>query len=257
MEELNQESARAAYDRFLPAAMALPAERVLPFRIDPDRAIINVNKGVTVLGLVRDRMARHLPEVSMAELEGLPSLALAVKASALAAVHAVAQVSPVDMIKEGWKLRATLLPVVAGLAATGVIPQAVYDKIVTGKGVRDMAEDDVAISHVFRDYAPVIAGKHAADPAMIVRAEEVGSWLLQNLRKKHAPLPSSATPESDIRDRMATLLVERYATLRAVAYYFFRDDFDSHVPTLMSRHVARKRDSEQPAPPQTEPTPDA
>jgi hypothetical protein len=249
MEELNQELARAAYERFLPAAMALPAERVQPFRVDPDLAIINVNKAVSVLDRVRARMAEHLPKISVEELEGLPSLALAVKAAALAAEHAVVEITPGQMISEGWKLRATLLPVVAALAATGVIPQAVHDNIVRGRGVRDMAEDCVALSHVFRDYAAEVAGKHAADPAMIARAESVGSWLLQNLRKKHAPPESATTPESDIRDRMATLLGERYSNLRAVAYYFFRDDHDDHVPSLMSRRLTRKREPGiQPAP---------
>jgi hypothetical protein len=255
MEELNQELARAAYDRHLPAAMALPAERVLPYRIDPDLAIINVNKAVAVVDQVRARMAAHLPEIAVSDLEGLPSLALAVKASALAAQHVVSEITASDMIIEGWKLRATLLPVVAGLAATDVIPREAHENIVRGQGTRDMAEDCVTLSHVFRDYQAEVAGKHAADPAVIARAETVGSWLLQNLRKKNAPPQASRTAEIDIRDRMATLLHERYSTLRAVAYYFYRENFSSHVPPLMSRHLIRKRELEQPAPHQPRPEP--
>jgi hypothetical protein len=255
MEELNQELARAAYDRHLPAAMALPAERVLPYRIDPDLAIINVNKAVAVVDQVRARMAEHLPAVAVTDCEGLPSLALAVKASALAAEHVVSEVTARAMITEGWTLRATLLPVVAGLAATGVIPREAHENIMRGNGTRDMAEDCVTLSHVFRDYQDQVAGKHAADPAVITRAETVGSWLLQNLRKKHAPPYAARSAEIDIRDRMATLLVERYSTLRAVAYYFYRENFSSHVPLLMSRHLARKRELEQPAPHQPQPAP--
>jgi hypothetical protein len=174
MEELNQELVREAYERHVPAARALPAERVLPYRIDADLAIINVNKAVSALDLVRERMAEHLPKISVPELDALPSLALAVKAAALAAEHAIAEVKASEMIAEGWTLRSTLMPVVAGLAATGVIPREAHDSIVRGQGVRDMAEDCVTLSQVFRDYAAEVAGKHAADPAVITRVRDRG-----------------------------------------------------------------------------------
>jgi hypothetical protein len=242
MEELNQELARAAYDKHLAAARSLPAEDVLPYRIDPDLAIINVKSAMAVVEAHRTEMATHLPEISLAELDALPSLALAVKMAALLAEQAApAAVSPSAMIAEGWTLRAQLMPVVAALAAIGAIPQHVYDSIAEGKGTRDMAEDCVAISQVFPTYAAEIAGKHGADPAVVARAEVVGSWLLENLRTKHAPRPAGTSgAEVDVRDRMATLLVESYKKLRMVAYYFHQDAFGAHAPPLMSRHVLRK-----------------
>jgi hypothetical protein len=242
MEELNQELARVAYERHLPAARALAAERVLPYRIDPDLAIINVKGAMAVVETFRTDIAWHLPRISVDELEALPSLALAVKMSALLAQSTFPTgASPSDMIAEGWALRATLMPVVAGLAAIGAIAPQEYANIMRGRGPRDMAEDCVALSRLFRDHEAQVAGKHGASPAVIARAEVVGSWLLQNLRKKHAPRPAGSTPdEIDIRDRMATLLVGSYKKLRAVAYYFYHDGFADHVPPLMSRYVARK-----------------
>jgi hypothetical protein len=254
MVELNQELARAAYDKHLPAALALPADRVLPYRVEPDLAINNISRAMAVVEAFRAEIVKHLPKISVAELDGLPSLALAVKAAALAVQNEAPAVSVTEMIAEGWELRATLMPVVAGLAATGVIPRSVYEAIASGSGTRDMAEDCVALSHVFVDHAPQVAGKHAAAAEVITRAETVGSWLLQNLRKKNAPPQSATTAAIDIRDRMATLLVERYSNLRAVAYYFHRDAFAQHAPALMSRHRVRQRDSE--APPAPEPAPE-
>jgi hypothetical protein len=34
--------AQAAYEKYLSAAQALPAERILPYRLDPDLALVNI-----------------------------------------------------------------------------------------------------------------------------------------------------------------------------------------------------------------------
>lgn len=188
-------------------------------------------------------------------METLPGLALAVKVADINVQNAVPNGPKAsEMITEGWKLRAALMPVVAGLASMGLIPQEVYDKIVRGSGVRDMAEDDVALSQVFHTYQAQIAGKHPADEATIARAEEVGSWLVQNLSKRTAKHSPDRPKTMDIRARLATLLTRRYSDLRAVAYYFYRDDFANYVPPLMSRNMVRT--AEPKSEPQSEPTPE-
>lgn len=242
MAELNQELAQAAYDKYLPMAQALPADEIATYRLDLDLAIVNVNQSIHVIEMHRAAILEHLPKLDIAVLDDLPSLALATKMSALLAENSVPDdVSPREIIAEGWALRKTLMPVVASLAATGLIPSAVYERIARGRGPRDMAEDCVALSNVFTTYAAEVAGKHAADASTIERAAKVGSWLLQNLRTRNAPRPARQTSaEGDIRDRMETLLVTGYNQLRMIAYYFYGDDFGEHVAPLMSRHVPRK-----------------
>lgn len=248
MVELNQELARAAYDTHVPAARALPAEQVLEYRLDADLAINNVNRAMAVVVEFRDQIPVHLPKIAVADLESLPSLALAVKMSALRAEGALpVSAAAKDVIAEGWRLRGMLMPVVAGLAATGVIPQQVYDTIARGRGSRDMAEDCVALSHVFRDYQAAVAGKHSVPAQDMARAEEVGSWLLQNLRAKGAPRSAGIAAEVDMRDRMATLLVQRYRTLQIVAHYFYADAYLEHVSPLMSRSMPKQRDAAEAA----------
>jgi hypothetical protein len=238
----NQDMAQAAYEAHLPAAQALPAERVLEFRVDPAVAIININQAVQLLQRHGEQIAQHLPKLALDELTSLPELAMAVTWSAIRAQNAISgDVTPAEMIAEGWKIRGTLMPVVAGLAGLGVIGQAVYDNIARGRGPRDMAADCVALSLVFRDHQAEIDGKHGVSAELIARAEAVGSWLLANLRTRTAPKAGTSSPEIDIRDRMATLLVERYRKLRAVAYYFYYDDYAEHAPPLNSRRVPKKR----------------
>ena len=51
-------------------------------------------------------------------------------------------------------------------------------------------------------------------------------------------LPAGAAPPDneveDLRDRFWTLLVRRYADLRVIGYYIFRDELDQHAPKLTS-----------------------
>lgn len=246
----SQDRASEAYNTHLPAAQALADEDVLPYRVDIDVAIININRAIRVLEPVRADMPVHLPRISLPELDALPNLALAVKLAAINAAHALPEgASAEEMIKEGWALRKVLMPVVEGFALSGKIPLKVYTDIKRGRGVRDMASDCVSLAQVFYTYAAVVAGKHPIESATITRAELVGSWLMQNLRKHNAEQPADKPAEVDIRDRMATLLVNRYDKLRTVAYYFHGEDYAEYVPPLNSRTVSR---TPEPTP---EPTP--
>jgi hypothetical protein len=253
----SQVLARDAYNTHLSAAQAIADDDVLAYRLDVDVAVININHAMRIFESRRADISVHLPRISLPELESLPSLALAVKMAAINADNAIPEgTSAKEMITEGWALRKILMPVVKGFAVTGHIPEGVYKKIASNRGVRDMADDCVALAQVFYDYQAAIAGKHPVEPATITRAEVVGSWLSQNLSKHNAAQPVNKPAAVGIRDRMATLLVNRYNTLRVVAFYFHGEAYGEYVPALMSRQVSPKP---EPAPESTapaEPTPE-
>jgi hypothetical protein len=250
----SQDLARDAYNTHLPAAQALADEDVLPYRLDVDVAIININHAIRALEPLRADIPAHLPLIPLPELESLPNLALAVKMAAINSDNAIPDgTSPAQMITEGWALRKKLMPVVKGFAANGQIPLEVYKKIARNRGIRDMASDCVALAQVFYDYEAAIGGKHPVEPATITRAEIVGSWLLQNLNKHNAAQPVTKLAAIIIRDRMATLLVNRYNKLRVVAYYFHGEDYAEYVSPLMSRMVSTKPEPEPEPPAGSEP----
>lgn len=251
MSETTMPDAYAAYQAFLPAAKALPAADILRYRIDPDIAIINIETAMNVIRAHGAQIGQHLPKIDINALRTLPELALAVKFAAVAADQVATDKTTSEMLAEARQIRATLLRVVGGLAATGLVPETTYEAIVRGSGTRDLAEDCVALHKVFQDGGKALKGKHAADPAMIERAGTVGSWLLRNLRKAGAPTEKqTVSPEADIRNRLATLLVSRYERLRVVAHYFHGAAYEDHAPPLMSRKLTRRPAAEpaEPAP---------
>jgi hypothetical protein len=105
-----------------------------------------------------------------------------------------------------------------------------------------VAGDCVALSHVFDKYKKALKDRHSADPEMIKRAGEIGSFLLQHLRPAHAPVEKAPPPPAavEIRNRFATLLVKRYSRLQVIAHYFAGDDYERVAPPLMSRQVSRR-----------------
>jgi len=153
-------------------------------------------------------------------------------------------------LAEARQLRSMLLQVVGGLAAAGLVPAAKYESIARGRGLRDMAEDCVALAQIFHEGEAELAGKHPIAPEVVERAATVGSWLLEQLRPAKARAEKEETPEAtEIRNRFATLLANRYVKLQAIAHYFEGDDWEEVVPPLMRRQVTTVRVGAETPPP--------
>jgi len=240
--------AQKAFDKFLAAAQAIPAAEVLPYRLDPDLALPNVSVGMRVVAEHGAKISEHLPKEDLDALRGLEELALALKFAALRVENEPSETEVTEKIREGWELRALLLPVAKGLAAAALVPSEEVEAIVEGRGTRDMAEDAVALAELFRKHAQKIANKHAATAEQIDRAAVVGTFLLTHLRVKGAPSTATASKAVETRNRLATLLVRRHERLQAVAHYFYGNGWEEKAPPLQSRSVRRQKPIEKKEP---------
>lgn len=232
------------YNTHLAKAQALPKTSVLTQRVDPDLAIVNIDTGMHVVQEHVLEIPLHFPKVDLNLLQALPEIALATKYAALRAEQvAPAESQIADKLKQANELRTKLLSVAKGLAENGQIPMVEVQAIMVGKGVRDRAEDCVALAALYRNHAVAIAGKHPITQELIDQSATVGSWLLTHLRPPDAPNPPSAGPsvEVDIRNRFITLLVEGHHKLQTIAFYFHRSDWEERAPALGSRRVSRKK----------------
>lgn len=241
----------AYYNTHLPVAEALPDARVLTTRVDPDLAIVNIETAMHVFIDQKVAILLHFPKVDVPLLEALPEIALALKYAALRAEQAVPAESQVAAkLSEARLVRAKLLSAAKALAENGLIPQAEVTAIAAGSGSRDRAEDCVALAALYRNHAAAIAGKHPITVDLIDQAAAVGSWLLANMRPADAPNAPSLgpSPEVDIRNRFATLLIIGHQKLQAIAHYFYPTDWEERVPALGSRKVSRKKPDAAPAP---------
>lgn len=235
----------AHYKSHLPTAQALATASILTTRVDPDLAIVNVETAMHVVVEHANDIAVHFPKVNLAALEALPEIAFALKYAALRAEQEVpAESQMAAKLSEAREVRARLLSAAKALAENGLVPAAEVAAIAAGKGVRDRAEDCVALAALFRNHATAIAGKHPITTELIDQAAAVGSWLVANLRPANAPNPPAAGPRAavEIRNRFATLLVHGHNKLEAIAHYFHPFDWEERVPALGSRRVSRKKD---------------
>lgn len=229
-----------AFDKHIAAARALPADDVLPFRLDVDLAVVNVNTAMKVIQAHAADIPTYLPKENLPDLTSIDELAGALKFAALQAETHAPQPSGIRArISRARELRHQAMPVAKGLAANGALPQAELDPILTGHGQFDTAEDCVSLATLFRKHQQAIAGKHPLSTAQIDEMAEVGAWLLTHLRPGDAPSPAPAAPSTviDDRNRLATLLIRRYARVQVVAHYFHENDWHDRAPALGSRSI--------------------
>jgi len=228
---------------FAPKAQALPAEIVINYRgFDVDLATTNLQTAMRYFAAKKADIPAHLPQVDVKALEELTALALAVKFVDMKAEQTVPSEQLVrSKQKEANTLRAILLPAAKALAASGLVPQNEVADIARGQGARDKAGDCVLLAELFRKHESKIAGKHAVEAAQVEQAAEVGSWLWSVLRKESAPSEKAMAvpPVVDLRNRLATMLVQRYDRLEVVAHYFEGSRYRDFVPPLMARVVKR------------------
>lgn len=245
--------AAAAYQENLAAARDV--KTTAPYRLVPDLVLSNIKSAERYVAARRDEIIDHFPRVDIAYLDGIGRLAMGLKYASMVADGVEPSESEVSLvIAEAREHRAVLLPAVKSLAAAGLVPMSTYERIARGRGVRDAAEDCVALAQVFRDAGNTLDGKHPITADQIDRCALVGSWLLQRLKPGEARRAKPPRPEAvEIRNQMATLLVERYAKLQAIAHYFEGDSWQEAVPPLMTRPAPRRDAEAKPPEPQPEP----
>lgn len=244
----------AHYNKHLPAAQALASANIVTTRVDSDLAIVNIETAMHVVTEHAQDIPAHFPKVDFTTLQSSLEFALAYKYASLRIEQDVPAESQIaEKLAEARDLRAKLLSSAKSLAENGLIPEGEVAVIIAGKGVRDRAEDCVALAALFRNHAAAIAGKHPITTAMVDQAANVGSWLLANLRPTDAPKAPSTGPSAtvDIRNRFVTLLVNAHHQLQAIAHYFHPTDWEERVPALSSRRVSRKKPEAAPVPTST------
>lgn len=191
----------------------------------------------------------ELPTLDRKRLSELPELGQALLFATRQAEAADAKPGPSlpELLQQGQKLRAQLLAAADTLAAFELLPGSQVDKIRQGRGSIDAARDLGDLAALYHKHAAAFASKTPVTLPQVQLAAEVGAALLARLspggaRKSRVRPPSEALTD---RDRLATLLQRWHRDLRRAAYWIWGDDFDAHVPPLLSRAVPRKK----PAPP--------
>jgi hypothetical protein len=249
-----QLTATEALARIKPRAMALQPQEIRRYRTVPELAMSNVRRMKAALARFRGEMVEALPKLDLTRFDALEVTALALVTAANDADKVANDGEVQEQLAKAQALRGRILPVLHALAVNGHVPMKVYEDIAAGSGTRDVANDCVDLPAAFRNQGGALVGKHPLRDEDLAACEEVGSWLLRNLGTKGArPLRSAPHEAVDLRNRVATLLVNDYAMASVIAHYFLGDGYVAVVPPLRSRAVSRRAPG--PAPEATSPEP--
>lgn len=249
----------AAFLKYQAAASALSAAAVLPFRLDVDLAAHNVSEALAALLPHRRGLEAALPLLPWRDLWALSDLAEGLRFAAVQVDRLADRAKDAEarrgLLAEARLLRAQLLAAADALVASGLIPARPVEKIRAGQGAIDQVKDCIELSALFAKYESAFARNSPIRKEQARRAAAVGSELLRLLKpqsgQKRAP-SEAIRAQIDLRDRLATLLTQRFSDLRVAGYYQFREALDSHMPTLQSRRGLGKKKTPPPTP---EPTP--
>jgi hypothetical protein len=241
-EVLVIDRSQRAYDAFLPAALAIPAAAVRPFRYDGSLAYHNVARGLAAVLPHEATLRAELPRTDVAALRALPDLALAVvfAADQVDRGGAHSDGSTARLLKTAFASRSLLLDVATALAAKALIPRRAVEKIREGRGNIDAATDCVALNALFIRHAAAIKGRHPLARSDVVEAGDVGNALLKILQPKRARTRATSADvarAADHRDRLWTLLVQRFEGphgLERAAMHLWGRDAAQHVAPLLS-----------------------
>ncbi len=230
-----------SYKEFLAVAQGLAKEAIVPFRADPIVVLNNLKRGATaVLERKTQLPAENLPPERWSDLESALRLTEGL-------VYAASQVNRLlkaeketaDVMKEVYLRRRQLLAFAVGLAEHGEFPEAEVENIQQGTGHIDAATDLMALGALYRKHAEALSGKTPFTLDEITQAAQIGSRALSLLKPSSLPKDPSVVKETqaaaDIRDRFWTLVVRAHDRIwRVGAFFWGRDEVDTHVPPLQS-----------------------
>jgi len=233
-----------ALEQVRPLAAALPANAIAVLNADPDLVCDTAHFAEGELRAREQDIREQLPKTDFAGLFSLRTLALAL----LWAMSLWRRVQPAEKtlrakLPRMFQLRRAMLSTLESAVALELLPQKAYDDIAAGTGPLDAAQDLADLCGHFR--TEVLAGRTLVTPAMVEEADALAVEVRGLLRPSGAskrPATPEETAAADLRDRVWTLLGQRYEKARQAAVVVWGTRAaDRHVPPLGSRRVVRAK----------------
>lgn len=233
------EAPERAFAHFRPLAEKVPAEGLPPFT---GQALLMRANIKTALDLVEPHLedaVSRLREPRLAEVLELPSLTMALDFAAGRVPVARLSAGEIDgMLTEGGPWRELMLSYleIASHPLLGLLPRERVAAVRAGTGKLDKAQDFVTIPGLFAEFQAALAGKHPFPADKLDLMATLGGALLLAVRpgRAAAEVPKR-TPESILRDQLASLVAERYDHLQVLATVALgKRKADALLPALRS-----------------------
>ncbi|AUX31884.1 hypothetical protein SOCE836_040170 [Sorangium cellulosum] len=219
---------RERYERYAMPASDLPAANVQAFRGDAGGVLAIVRRAVQSVTRDPARHRRRLPKSRFDAIRSLPELAMALD-------YAVARMQPesappAEVTERLDQLYEALRPTLAAAEACfprGIVPET-YGIVRRALVAGDPASAAATITNLILDRWNHVQGRISLTREEVTRINGTAKWLLSNTR---AP---ERVDSRDIRDRLWSLLRERYEQLRAIAQEVSGDDSRDYAPERLA-----------------------
>ncbi|WP_104981061.1 hypothetical protein [Sorangium cellulosum] len=219
---------RERYERYAMPASEVPAANVQTFRGDASGVLAIVRRAVQSVTRDPARHRRRLPKSRFDAIRSMPELAMALD-------YAVTRMKPDDAPPPEVAERLDLLyealrPTLAAAEVCfprGIVPETfgiVRRALVAG----DPANAAAAITGLILDRWSHVHTRISITREEVIRVNTTAKWLLSNTR------PAERIDSRDIRDRLWSLLRERYEQLRAIAQEISGDDSREYAPERLA-----------------------
>lgn len=237
--ELPPEAAQqAALNEWSDAALALPDQDVARLSADTDLAYFNVRENHKEIA-PQAEVIKKLPKVNATLVLGLPTLALALVAANAAVRRYVSPPAHLQQhLARGRQLRAALMHQLKSAAVLGLIPEAEVDKIIKGVGLLNQIQDLHDFAQLHRKHHRVLNGKSLITTELLVEAEELSTYLRDNVAPGDALKPTTSdelAQLANLRDRLWSLLKQGQKHTEKVATLL-----ELELRTLQARRPAPK-----------------
>ncbi|WP_438020287.1 hypothetical protein WMF18_14985 [Sorangium sp. So ce315] len=219
---------RERYERYAMPASDLPAANVLAFRGDASGVLATVRRAVQSVTRDPARHRRRLPKSRFDAIRSLPELAMALD-------YAVARMQPEgapppEVSERLDELYEALRPTLAAAEVCfprGIVPET-YGIVRRALVAGDPASAAATITNLILDRWGHVQNRISITKDEVTRVNATAKWLLTNTR------PPERLDSRDIRDRLWSLLRERYEQLRAIAQEVSGDDSREYAPERLA-----------------------
>ncbi len=235
-------------DRFVAAAMSIDPGEVKPCRANTDVMPGNVNLALASINEpdTKRKIAAAFTDERVEQYDDLAAMA-----HVLAHLAREAQFTPEsadslkvrDAFATATELRRTMEPLVELAVAEKLIPEvkAAAMPRCRGRSPVSLGNRVVDLALLLKNHASQLEGKVLVAGELLSQAVEVGTVLrdsgaakLMKYGEKQAP-----SQQAEQRDRVFTLLSQRYDRVRRLGGYLFGEQRDEFVPPLTSARKSR------------------